>query len=122
MSADLDSGIVEYYNYSVYAAVALSDYESIVDNFEILDVDDRSLFAYMHPLLENPGPRRLTNELIAKLTGFAGDLVWDDSKPDGQPRRCLDTQRAKDAFGFTAEVPFEDGLKKTIDWYLAHRG
>jgi GDP-L-fucose synthase len=59
--------------------------------------------------------------LIAKLTGFKGAFVWDASKPDGQPRRCLDTSRAKEAFGFTAEVSFEEGLQQTIDWYRASR-
>jgi GDP-L-fucose synthase len=59
--------------------------------------------------------------LIAKLTGFTGEFIWDTSKPDGQPRRCLDTSRAKEAFGFTAEVPFEEGLQNTIDWYRANR-
>lgn len=59
--------------------------------------------------------------LIAKLTGFTGEFIWDTSKPDGQPRRCLDTSRAKEAFGFTAEVPFEVGLQNTIDWYRANR-
>jgi GDP-L-fucose synthase len=55
--------------------------------------------------------------LIAELTGFSGRLVWDESKPDGQPRRRLDTMRAKEAFGFVAEIPFRDGLRQTIDWY-----
>ena len=57
--------------------------------------------------------------LIVKLTGFKGKIVWDNSQPDGQPRRCLDTARAEKEFGFKAKTPFEDGLKKTIDWYLA---
>lgn len=56
-------------------------------------------------------------ELIAKLTGFAGDIIWDTTKPDGQPRRCLDTTRAKAEFGFSAKVAFEEGLKRTIEWY-----
>jgi len=56
-------------------------------------------------------------ELIAKLTGFKGKIVWDTSKPDGQPRRCLDTSKAEEEFGFKAKTPFEEGLKKTIDWY-----
>ena len=56
--------------------------------------------------------------VIARHFQFDGKIVWDDSKPDGQPRRCLDTTRASDRFGFKAEVPFEDGLKKTIDWWL----
>ena len=57
--------------------------------------------------------------LIVKLTGFKGKIIWDNSQPDGQPRRCLDTTRAEKEFGFKAKTPFEDGLKKTIDWYLA---
>ncbi|HJJ42616.1 MAG TPA: GDP-L-fucose synthase, partial [Methanocorpusculum sp.] len=57
-------------------------------------------------------------DLIAGLTGFRGDIVWDKSKPDGQPRRCLDVSAAEKGFGFKAEVGFEDGLKKTIEWYL----
>ena len=60
-------------------------------------------------------------ELIAKLTGFTGKIVWDSSKPDGQPRRCLDTSRAKEYFGFQAHTNFEEGLKKTIDWYRENR-
>lgn len=56
-------------------------------------------------------------ELIKKLTGFKGKIVWDKSKPDGQPRRMLDVTRAKKEFGFAASTSFEEGLKKTIDWY-----
>ena len=56
--------------------------------------------------------------LLAKLTGFEGKIVWDTSKPNGQPRRCLDTQRAYAAFGFKAEKGFDEGLKETINWYL----
>ncbi len=56
-------------------------------------------------------------EKIAELTGFAGELVWDTSKPDGQPRRCLDTCRAKERFGFEARVSFEEGLRRTIQWW-----
>ncbi len=56
-------------------------------------------------------------ELIKKLTGFKGKIVWDKSKPDGQPRRMLDVTRAKREFGFTASTSFEEGLKNTIDWY-----
>lgn len=58
--------------------------------------------------------------LIARLTGFEGEIVWDASKPDGQPRRCLDTRRAKERFGFEAQVSFEEGLRRTIDWYVSH--
>ncbi len=60
-------------------------------------------------------------ELIARLTGFEGWVRWDTSKPNGQPRRKLDTTRAKEYFGFSAKTNFEDGLRKTIDWYLANR-
>ena len=56
-------------------------------------------------------------ELIARLTGFTGEIRWDPSKPDGQPRRALDTSRARDRFGFNAGTPFEDGLRATIEWY-----
>lgn len=58
---------------------------------------------------------------IARACGFEGEIVWDSSKPDGQPRRCLDTTRAREAFNFKAEVPFDQGLKETVAWYLAHR-
>jgi GDP-L-fucose synthase len=56
--------------------------------------------------------------MIAKLTGFQGRIVWDTAKPDGQPRRALDTSRALKEFGFKATTPFEDGLKKTIESYV----
>jgi GDP-L-fucose synthase len=59
-------------------------------------------------------------ELIAKLAGFTGRIVWDTSKPDGQPRRMLDTSRAPTAFGFVAKTPFREGLHRTIDWYREH--
>ena len=55
--------------------------------------------------------------LIAELCGFEGELRWDASKPDGQPRRCLDTTRARELFGFTASTDFREGLRATIDWY-----
>jgi len=55
--------------------------------------------------------------LIAKLTGFKGKIIWDTTKPDGQPRRMLDTTKAEKEFGFKAKTPFEEGLKKTIEWY-----
>ena len=54
---------------------------------------------------------------IAELTSFQGEVFWDTSKPDGQPRRSLDTQRAKRFFGFEASMPLEEGLRRTIDWY-----
>ena len=55
--------------------------------------------------------------LIADLTGFQGEIRWDASKPDGQPRRCLDVSRAKDEFGFVPTVTLKDGLRRTIEWY-----
>jgi len=55
--------------------------------------------------------------LICELMEYEGELVWETDKPNGQPRRCLDTERAKQAFGFTAEVEFKAGLKNTIDWW-----
>jgi len=56
-------------------------------------------------------------ELIARLTGYQGNLVWDTSQPNGQPRRALDTSRAAEFFGWRASVPFEEGLRQTIAWY-----
>lgn len=60
-------------------------------------------------------------ELIAKTTGFTGKITWDKSKPNGQPRRKLDTSRAKKEFGFESEVTFEVGLRNTIDWYRKNK-
>ena len=60
-------------------------------------------------------------ETIARLCDFEGDVVWDTSKPNGQPRRKLDTTRAKERFGFEAKTDFEEGLKKTIAWYKEER-
>ncbi len=56
-------------------------------------------------------------ELITRLTRFEGKILWDASKPDGQPRRCLDTSKAERLFGFRANTSFEEGLRKTVDWY-----
>jgi GDP-L-fucose synthase len=56
-------------------------------------------------------------ELIVRLTGFHGRLTWDTSKPNGQPRRGLDVSRAKAYFGWKAQMPFEEGLRRTIQWY-----
>jgi GDP-L-fucose synthase len=64
---------------------------------------------------------RETVETIARLVGFEGDLVWDASKPDGQPRRRVDPSRAERLMGWRASTPFEEGLRATIDWYLANR-
>src|SRR5205807_165013 len=56
-------------------------------------------------------------ELIAELTGFAGEIVWDTTMPNGQPRRSLDTSRARELFGFDAKTPLREGLARTISWY-----
>jgi GDP-L-fucose synthase len=58
---------------------------------------------------------------VAKLSGFGGQIIWDPTKPDGQPRRCLDVSRARDQIGFVAGTSLEDGLRRTIDWYVEQR-
>ncbi len=98
---------------------------------EFLYVDDAALgivMATQH--YDGPEPVNLgTNyeitirnlvELICELMEFKGEIVWETDKPNGQPRRCLDTERAKQAFGFTAQVEFKQGLKNTIEWYRQH--
>src|SRR5687767_3358369 len=64
---------------------------------------------------------RETVETVARLVGFTGELRWDPTKPDGQPRRRVDATRANELLGWHATTPFEDGLRATIDWYLANR-
>jgi len=64
---------------------------------------------------------RETVELIAAMVGYEGELAWDPTKPDGQPRRRVDPSRAEALFGWRARMPFEEGLRTTIDWYLANR-
>jgi len=58
-------------------------------------------------------------ETIARLTAFRGELVWDTTRPNGQPRRALDISRAEEYFGFRAHTPLEEGLRKTIEWYVS---
>lgn len=60
--------------------------------------------------------------LIAEATGFGGNFIWDASKPDGQPRRCLDTTKAESLFGFHARTDFREGLRRTVEWYRQSRG
>jgi GDP-L-fucose synthase len=60
-------------------------------------------------------------EMIVEMTGFEGQLVWQTDKPNGQPRRGLDVSRAKDYFGWSAQVPFEEGMRRTIEWFKANR-
>ncbi len=59
--------------------------------------------------------------IIARHTGFDGEIRWDSTRPDGQPRRRVDPSRARERFGFIARVPFEEGLRRTVEWYRAHR-
>jgi GDP-L-fucose synthase len=65
---------------------------------------------------------RSLTEQVASLTGFTGQVHWDTTRPNGQPRRCLDVTRAERAFGFRASTPFTEGLRATIDWYCACQG
>jgi len=58
-------------------------------------------------------------EKVKDIVGYSGDIVWDKSKPNGQPRRMLDVSRAKNEFGYTAKTNFDEGLKQTIEWYVA---
>jgi len=64
--------------------------------------------------------RELT-QTVGRLVGYQGTVRWDATQPDGQPRRMLETSRARELFGFEAQTSFEDGLKQTIDWYASHR-
>lgn len=99
---------------------------------EFLYVDDAAegiILAAEH--YDGPDPANLgTDEevpirdlvpIIAEATGFTGEIRWDRSKPDGQPRRRVDPSRAADLFGFKAQTPFSVGLKTTVEWYEAHR-
>ncbi len=70
---------------------------------------------------EEPSIRELA-ELVAELTGFGGAIRWDTSRPNGQPRRQLDTTRARDLFGFEAQTPLREGVEQTIAWYRTHAG
>jgi GDP-L-fucose synthase len=58
---------------------------------------------------------------VKEIVGFSGEIRWDTTKPNGQPKRMLETSRAREAFDFTAQVELRDGLRKTIDWFLEHR-
>lgn len=60
-------------------------------------------------------------ELIARITGFEGKIVWQSDKPNGQPRRGLDVSRAKELFGWGAQVPFEEGMRRTVEWFKGNR-
>ncbi len=95
---------------------------------EFLYVDDAAeAIALAAERYDEPAPVNIgagrevpINDLVAMvcdMTGYRGKIVRDLTKPDGQPRRCLDTSRAKEKFGFVARTPFEEGLGKTIAWY-----
>jgi GDP-L-fucose synthase len=99
---------------------------------EYLYVDDAAEgIALAAELLDEPVPVNLgadrevsireTVEQIAGLTGFRGELRWDPTKPDGQPRRRVDASRAEQLLGWRATTPFDEGLARTIQWYLQHR-
>jgi len=64
--------------------------------------------------------KNLANK-IKEIIGFNGKIVWDISKPDGQPRRCLDTSKAEKEFGFKAKTEFDEGLERTIEWYKGRK-
>jgi GDP-L-fucose synthase len=98
---------------------------------EFLYVEDcaRGLVMAMEKY-DSPDPMNLGNgreiqikdlvPLIARTCRFEGRITWDATKPDGQPRRCLDVSRARERIGFTAEMPLEEGLRRTIAWYEQH--
>ena len=76
------------------------------------------------PVNIGSGSEILIRELattIAQVVGYEGAIEWDTSMPNGQPRRCLDVSRARERFGFTAQVPLKDGLRATADWYRVTR-
>jgi GDP-L-fucose synthase len=80
--------------------------------------------SYSQPVNLGGGKEVSIKELVAmitRLTGFAGQIVWDTTKPNGQPRRSLETSRAKRVFGFEAQVGLAEGLRQTIDWYVAQQ-
>jgi GDP-L-fucose synthase len=121
--------LIERFDEAVRAGLAAVDvWGTGAASREFLHVDDAArgirmaTEAYDGPEPVNLGAgfeitiRDLT-QLIARLTGFTGEIRWDTSKPDGQPRRSLDTTKAERLFGFRAEIPFEEGLQKTIAWY-----
>jgi GDP-L-fucose synthase len=99
---------------------------------EFLYVDDcaEGLILAMEKY-ESPEPMNLGNGreitireltgMVAKIAGFEGEIIWDASKPDGQPRRCLDVSRAAEAIGFRAQTTLEDGLRKTVEWFDKNR-
>jgi len=61
------------------------------------------------------------SEMIVRMMGFEGNLAWQTDKPNGQPRRGLDVSRARELFGWSAQVPFEEGMRRTIEWFKENR-
>jgi len=103
-------------------------YEGTPVSREFLYVDDAAeAIVLAAEKYDNPAPVNIGSgqeiaindlvEMIRRMTGYRGKVVRDFSKPDGQPRRSLDTSRAREEFGFTARTPFEEGLRRTIEWY-----
>jgi GDP-L-fucose synthase len=99
---------------------------------EYLYVDDAAEgIVLAAELLDDPVPVNLgadhevsireTVEHIARLTGFAGELRWDPTKPDGQPRRRVDASRAEELLGWRATMPFDEGLARTVEWFVTNR-
>jgi GDP-L-fucose synthase len=88
----------------------------IVAASELYDSDQPANLGADHEL-----PIRELVEIIVELVGFEGEIRWDSSRPDGQPRRGVDASRAAQEFGFKAPTSFADGLRRTLDWYLSHR-
>ena len=74
-------------------------------------------FRWIKPILDKEISIKDLIGLISRLMGFEGEIRWDAAKPDGQPRRMLDTSKAEREFGFRAKTDFEEGLKRTIKWY-----
>ncbi|HXG58104.1 MAG TPA: GDP-L-fucose synthase [Thermoanaerobaculia bacterium] len=99
---------------------------------EFLYVDDAAdgiigateLYDQPEPLNLGTGEERSIRDvatLVAQIVGYRGRISWDTSKPNGQPRRKLDTTRAREAFGFQARTPFEEGLRRTVEWFIRSR-
>ena len=78
---------------------------------------DRAYSHYWHERHRKDRERREFAEAVADVTGFEGEIVWDTSMPNGQPRRSLDASRARERFGWVAQTPLREGLERTVAWY-----